>query len=317
MVLCPQIGPKTSNPLYLLKKFNALFAHHSGGKMTRTHLAGIKTKNSHVIQATFFYPKRKAKAAVLIVPAMGVGQNYYAPFATWLADQGYIIATFDYSGTGLSDNGDIRKLQVTITDWAQFDCDAMIDEIQALAPSCPIYWIGHSLGGQILGLVPNWNRLTKAVTISSGSGYWIENVMRLRLKVWWLWYVAAPLATRLFGYFPGKRLRKVGDLPRGVMDQWRRWCLNPKYLVGAEGRKVRERISAVDVPITSFSFTDDEFLSNKNIASLHQFYSSAHQVIRHLAPQDVGVKRIGHFGFFKSRFKVSLWQRHLLPELLS
>jgi hypothetical protein len=26
---------------------------------------------------------------------------------------------------------------------------------------------------------------------------------------WWMWYVAVPIATRLFGYFQGKQLRKV------------------------------------------------------------------------------------------------------------
>jgi hypothetical protein len=41
--------------------------------------------------------------------------------------------------------------------------------------------------------------------------------------------VVAPLTLNIAGYFPGKHLRKVGDLPRGVMEQWRRWCLNREY----------------------------------------------------------------------------------------
>jgi hypothetical protein len=67
----------------------------------------------------------------------------------------------------------------------------------ALPPS--ITWLGHSLGGQILGLVPNRDRISKMITIACGSGYWLENPVGLRLRVWWLWYVAAPLSVRMLG----------------------------------------------------------------------------------------------------------------------
>lgn len=31
--------------------------------------------------------------------------------------------------------------------------------------------------------------------------------------VLYFWCVLVPLATRAFGYFPGRKLKKVGDLP--------------------------------------------------------------------------------------------------------
>jgi len=34
-----------------------------------------------------------------------------------------------------------------------------------------------------------------------------------------------------------------------------------------------------------------------------------------LAPADIGVNRIGHFGFFRPEFVDTLWQQWLLPEL--
>jgi hypothetical protein len=69
-------------------------------------------------------------------------------------------------------------------------------------------------------------RVTAMVTVATGSGYWLQNSPQLRSYVWWLWYVAAPAAMGLFGYFPGRRLKKLGDLPLGVMRQWRAWCLH-------------------------------------------------------------------------------------------
>jgi predicted alpha/beta hydrolase len=244
---------------------------------------------------------------VLIVPAMGCSQDYYRAFASWLAAQGFLAATFDYRGTGLSRSGSLRGFKADILDWATLDCAAMIEAL----PEGPLYW-----GGQILALVPNCERIAKAVTIATGSGYWLENVPSLRLKVAWLWFVVVPLSLPLFGYFPGRALRKVGDLPKGVMQQWRRWCLNREYAVGAEGEALRAQYASVRTPIVSLSFTDDEMMSAANTESIHAFYAAAPRTMKRIAPRDIGAPRIGHFGFFRPAYEGSLWRAHLLPELL-
>ena len=100
------------------------------------------------------------------------------------------------------------------------------------------------------------------------------------------------------------------------MAQWRRWCLNRDYAVGVGGEPVRQQFAAVKTPIVSFSFTDDEFMSEKTTASIHNFFINAQRKITRLSPSDIGAKRIGHFGFFRHRFCNSLWQQHMLPELV-
>ena len=275
----------------------------------------VKAGDGTRIAARFFAPKGAPRGAVLVVPAMGTPQDYYRPFAEWLALQGYAAATFDYRGTGLSRQGSLRGFEADIFDWARLDCAAMVDALAARAPGMPLYWIGHSLGGQILALVPNRERVAKAVTVACGSGYWRENVPALRVRVWWLWFFLVPVTLRLFGYFPGRTLRKVGDLPRGVMAQWRRWCLDRDYAVGAEGERIRAQYAAVRTPIVSLSFADDEMMSLANTESIHGFYSGAPRTMRRIAPRDIGVARIGHFGFFRARFQDALWKSVLLPEL--
>ena len=283
--------------------------------MIKASLHNIPVPNGGVLSASLFRPQGGVRAAVLIVPAMGVHQRFYAPLASWLAAQGYLAATFDYSGIGLSCSGDVRDVEVNIVDWASVDCDAMVSAISAEVPDKPLYWVGHSLGAQILGFLPGVDRISKMITIAAGSGYWRENVPGLKWRAWWLWYVVAPLGIKLCGYFPGKRLRKVGDLPRGVMEQWRSWCTNPEYAIGVEGDDTRRSFAAVRVPITALSFVDDEMMSERNTESLHGFYVNAPRMIRRIAPKDVGAKRIGHFGFFKAQFEKSLWEAYLLPEL--
>ena len=275
----------------------------------------VRSAAGHELAADFFRPEGDASGAVLIVPAMGVTQTFYAPLAQWLATRGYCVATFDYQGMGRSLLGKLSDVHANLIDWAA-DCAAMIDVLADEAPGRKLFWIGHSLGGQLLPLVANGRRLAKAVTISAGNGYWRYNSPGLKWRVLFLWYVVAPMALPFFGYFPGKRLGIVGDLPRGAMEQWRRWCLDPDYLVGAEGPAVRALFAAVETPLYSISFTDDELLSAQSILSLHDFYARAPKQMTRIRPQDAGEHRIGHHGFFRPRFESSLWRPYLLPALV-
>lgn len=275
----------------------------------------VATHNGRFVAATFFSPPSQGKGSVLVVCAMGVNQGYYGAFAQWLASQGYLVATFDFFGTGRSLQGSPRDVDVDVLQWAQFDCSAMVEALRARLPDKPLYWIGHSLGAQILPFTPSWPKVSRAVLIASGSGYWRQTTPGLRWRAALLFFGVVPLLVPLAGYFPGRRLRMVGDLPAGVIRQWRRWCLHPQYAVGAEGPWAQARYAAVNTALTSLSFTDDEFMSARNTESLLQSYVHAPKSIQRIAPEQIGVERIGHFGFFREGFRDSLWQRYLLPEL--
>jgi predicted alpha/beta hydrolase len=274
----------------------------------------VVTEDGTPIAARFYDPATSARGAVLIAGAMGVPQTYYAAFASWLAEEGFCVATFDFRGTYASKRGSMRDVDADIFTWAEQDTQAVLRALRARAPGAPITWIGHSLGGQIVPFVKDRDRVAKVITVGTGSGYWRENSAQLRKKVWLLWFFLVPIATPLFGYFPGKRLGMVGDLPRGVIRQWRKWCLDPEYAVG-DGEAVRAMFASVTTPITSFSFTDDEMMSEKNTASLHGFYTSAPRTMRRLSPTELGVPRVGHFGFFRSAMKAPLWDGRLKREL--
>ena len=213
------------------------------------------------LQGHLYGDPATAKAGLLIAPAMGVEQRYYAAFARWMASQGWLVLSFDYRGMGASRpesmKRSLRGLDADIRTWAEHDAAAALSHLnKLLGDDREIHWLGHSLGGQILGLLPNRSRVSRAVTVGCGSGYWRENSIGLRRYVWWLWYVIVPLALPLFGYFPGRKLRKVGDLPRGVMAQWRRWCLDREYMMGEGGDALRAQYASLSVPMLSPAFTD-------------------------------------------------------------
>lgn len=275
------------------------------------HQVTVTTSDGFELHATAFGDSRRARAGVLIASAMGVEQTYYADFAHWIAAQGYWAVTFDYRGIGRSRPAtrrrSLRGFQADVSAWAQRDCTAMVDWMESRLDGRPLLWAGHSLGGQILGLVERPERIAALLTVAAGSGYWRDYVPRLRRFAPALWYAIVPTVLPLFGYFPGRLLRMIGDVPRGVMQQWRRWCLDPDYLFGVEDPRTRSTYARLTQPILSLSFTDDEYLSERNIESLHAFYAGAAREMRRLAPADIGVDRIGHFGFFRRRHSERLW----------
>ena len=250
------------------------------------------------------------RGAVLIGGAMGVRQDYYRPFAEWLARQGFVVASFDYRGMGESRpaGASLREVDVDLFDWAA-DTDTVIEALAERAGDLPIVLIGHSLGAQLPGLLRHRDRLAGLLSVAAGSGYWRDNAPQLRRYVLYFWHVLVPLGTALFGYFPGRRFGKVGDLPRGVVLQWRRWCMHPRYHVGAEGDAVRERFEAARFPVVALSITDDELMTERGTRVLVDCYANAPRRIERIAPHEVQARRIGHFGFFREQFQATLWQR--------
>ena len=269
----------------------------------------IDLPTGEAIAARFFHPPGESRGAALIAPAMAVPQRYYEDFAYYLAANGLTVATFDLRGIGRSRPAKLSNLGVNVVDWAQMDCRAMVDALAARTEGQPFFWIAHSLGGQIVSLVPNRDRITKMITIASGSGYWRIGAPKFKRLALLLWYVIEPASQALFGYFPGKRLNIVGDLPPRVMRQWRSWCLHPEYAVGVEDG-ARELFATVEFPIVSLSFADDEYMSRQSIESLHGFYTGTTPKLVRLP----GSHGIGHFGFFKEDVGGHLWERYVLEE---
>ncbi|HYE71504.1 MAG TPA: alpha/beta fold hydrolase, partial [Aquabacterium sp.] len=218
----------------------------------------ISTPDGTQLALRVFEPDSPDHGNVVIGGAMGVRQDYYTPFAQWLASQGWRVTTFDYRGSGASipAGKSLREVRADLFDWAR-DYEAVIDHAHAGLPGAPLYLLGHSLGAQLPGLLRNQDKVSGMLSVAAGSGYWRENAPQLKRMVWYFWWVLVPLATRLCGYFPGRKLRKVGDLPAGVILQWRKWCLNPKYSVGAEGEGVRQQYANVRFPVLALSITDD------------------------------------------------------------
>ncbi|HJW56641.1 MAG TPA: alpha/beta fold hydrolase [Burkholderiaceae bacterium] len=275
----------------------------------------VNANDGYKLAANRFTPAAEAKAVIVLPTAMGVKQEFYFPFARFLAQQGFAVLTFDYRGMGASVPAryrrSLRGFKADLFDWAERDYNAALHHARTWQREVPLLVIGHSLGGQLPGLLPDNHLIDGIITVAAGSGYWRDNAPQLKRFVWLMWYFIAPLCTRLYGYFPGKKLRMVGDLPKGVIYQWARWCKSPHYVVDRKGEPIRAGYEKIRVPVLAMSFSDDEMMSRRSIDSLHDFYKNAIVERRYIEPNEVQAKRIGHFGFFRPEFQPTLWKQAL------
>ena len=249
------------------------------------------------------------RAQVVVAGAIGVPQRFYTAFAQWLAAHGFAVTTFDYRGHAESLQGPLKKAQADLLDWGA-DCAAVAKHIRLPNPDVPLYWIGHSVGAQLPGtqVMP----IDGLLSVASGSGYWRDNAPPTRNKALLWWWGIAPMVTALCGCMPGKKWGLVGDLPAGVIWQWRKWCLHPDYGIGVEGENLRQAYAAARYPLHAFSVEDDEMMSWRSTASLVSWYHNCPHTVERLRMLDVPSRRIGHFGFFRAEMVSSLWPRALM-----
>lgn len=255
-----------------------------------------------------------ARAHVVLAAAIGVPQTFYTAFAEWLAARGYAVTTFDYRGHAASLHGPLRQAKADLLDWAQ-DCLAVAQHLRAQNAAAgvqrPLLWVGHSVGAQLPGLCDPVLPIDGLLAIASGSGYWRDNAPPTKRKVLLWWWLVQPLLTALYGCLPGKRWGLIGDLPAGVVWQWRRWCLHPDYSLGVQGDAVRNSYAAARYPVHALSITDDEMMSLRSTQSLVGWYRHAAQSLQRLSPADAGQARIGHLGFFRREMAATLWPHAL------
>lgn len=268
----------------------------------------ISARDGFSLEATVFARKHTGaldsapRARVIVVAsATGVRRGFYAGFASYLATRGFDVVTFDYRGIGAS-RPEGKSATVTMRDWGELDLAAVVAWAADVLGDGRVSVVGHSVGGQLLGLLPEPSRIRAAVTIGAQSGDYRLWPMPSRLLMALLWYGVVPSVTKMVGYLPGK-LGIGEDLPPGVALEWARWCRTPDYLVGDGGDSRRASFARLEAPVLAYGFDDDGYAPEAAVDALMSFYTGASVERRQLGRSD---GRFGHFGFFRRRHE-SLW----------
>lgn len=238
---------------------------------------------------------------ILISPATGVRRGIYRHLAGFLAARGAVVVTWDWRGTGESRPESLRGFAASLRTWGEQDLGGLLRWARESHPGEKVGLIGHSFGGQALGLAPDAVHLDAAVTLAAQSGYLGHWPWRLRLPLIGLWYALMPGLAHLLGYFPARRLGFGEDLPRGVALEWAQWCRRPAFIGDWAGHR------RFEVPVLGFSFEDDPIAPRRAVDVLHEQFGGA-VTRRHFAPRDLGVRRLGHFEFLRPGVAPALWE---------
>jgi predicted alpha/beta hydrolase len=224
------------------------------------------------------------RPAVVLCAATGVAARYYGRYAAWLASHGLPVLTFDYRGIGASRYGSLRGLRATKHDWGALDTDAAIRQLAALYPQRTRVGVGHSIGGFCLGLAPSNVLLSRLLLVGSQYAYWPDYAPAHRFGYFMRWHVLMPLLAATFGYFPGKRLGWLEDLPRGVALEWglRLWPEFDRlyrWLPGASGKHdgdtARAAFAAFPGDVLACAAADDPYATPAAMQRLLDWFSTA------------------------------------------
>ncbi|MDZ7771249.1 MAG: alpha/beta fold hydrolase [Balneolaceae bacterium] len=269
----------------------------------------LRCSDGYPLAATLFEPPRKeARSSLVIGSALGVPRYLYFKLARFLAARGWAVLTFDYRGIHESREGQVAGSDMRMEHWGSRDLQAALGWMLEHRPRAALCYLGHSCGGQILGLAPHAERVKAVILVASQSGYWKHWDWPYKWGVWWTWQTLGVLAP-LFNYLPA-RLMGISsvNLPGGVARQWAAWGRRPRYLFDDRSGLDTSLYRRLEMPLLSVSMKDDPFFAPpRAVEALLREYPAALIERMEVRPGDLGLNRIGHFGFFRDKCR-ALWE---------
>jgi predicted alpha/beta hydrolase len=276
----------------------------------------LPSADGYPLGATLFLPRGAKRHAVLINSATAVPRKIYRGFAGYLARRGCAVLTYDYRGTGDSRQKalvgynqpkSLVGFNVSMADWATLDVTAAVRWMRERYHTLPLGYVGHSFGGQALGLLANNTEVSRALLIAAQAGYWKLMAAPERYRVYVLLNFAGLPLTRLLGYAPA--WSGLGeDLPKGVFEQWMRWVMSPRYLFDDATLAGLKNFPQYKGAIRALCFSDDPWATRPAVELLCSGFTSIKPEILTVTPADVAAKKIGHLGFFRGEHRDTLWR---------
>ena len=261
-------------------------------------------------------PRGAKRHAVLINSATAVPRKIYRGFAGYLAKRGCAVLTYDYRGigdsrqpalTGYNQPKSLVGFKASMSDWAALDVTAAVCWMRERYRALPFAYVGHSFGGQALGLLPNNTEMSRALFIAAQAGYWKLMASPERYRVYALLnFVGVPL-TRMLGYMPGWAGLGM-DLPKDVFLQWTGWVMSPRYLFDDAKLAALQNFGNYKGALRALCMSDDPWATRPAVELLCSGFTAIKPEIITVTPADTSAGKIGHFGFFRPEHRDTLWR---------
>lgn len=265
--------------------------------------------DSAPLAASLFSPSLPAKAAIMIGPATGIKRQFYRAFATYLAEQGFGVITYDNRGIGGSVNGNVKQSDASLVTWGEQDMPAVLESLKLHFPNVPYFLVGHSAGGQLLGLMYNVCELTAFCNFGSSSGSLRNMPKNYLIKAHFFMNIFIPVSNLLFGHTKSQWVGMGEPLPKKVARQWQKWCNGRGYVKTGFGSDViQHHYDTIQIPSKWLLANDDDIANIRNFHDMLSVFPNMDAEIEELEPKALNVNEIGHMKFF-SRKCQHLWPK--------
>ena len=264
----------------------------------------ITAGDGQVLQATV-HTAPGARTWLLINSAMGVRRRFYRHLAAHLAAGGIGTVTYDYRGMG--DSIVDRERAVSLADWGCRDFPAVLRWLREHHAPARVVVLGHSVGGQVLGLAPEVGTVDGLVGVATQSGHWRHWDGIGRAKVFALWYGAIPLLAPLNDRFPSSRLGLGQDIPSGVALQWAQWGRDRDYARSRSVGPQPQYHDQVRCRLRTYLVGGDDLAPARAVRAWHDWFPNAEREWVDLGTRNAAGARIGHFGFFDPVIGAGEW----------
>jgi predicted alpha/beta hydrolase len=189
----------------------------------------VKCEDGVELAADLFLPATP-KAAVMINGATATPKEFYFAFSEYLAENNYAVICCDYRGVCSSQpEGGLKGCEYEYLDWGMKDMPAVMNYLVKQFPNIPKFIVGHSVGGQKFGMMPNHTEVSGMVAFASSAGYWGYMPLAYRLQTRFFFDIFRPISNFLYGYTAAKKINLMEDLPKNVTNDWRKWCSVAEY----------------------------------------------------------------------------------------
>jgi predicted alpha/beta hydrolase len=232
-------------------------------------------KDGDELHLRHFRPKETAKAVLLLIHgAIENGRIFYSVkgdkgLAPYLAQNGFEVFVGDLRGRGGSRPHICRSSSYGQTEAILEDLTVMAEHCQQVANGRPQHWIAHSWGGVLIAShllrfperVGSVESLTFFGTKRSVAAINFKRFIGIDI----VWNRAAKLATLIYGYLPGKKLKLGSDdetkLSHAHSVAWVKDCKN--WIDPVDGFDYGAAARRVKLPRTlSLAGIDDAYLGN-------------------------------------------------------
>ena len=269
----------------------------------------VRCEDSTLLAAHLYQPMNDCLGAVMIAPATGIKKEFYAAFASYLAEQGFGVLTFDNRGIGASRSSVLSTSDASLQCWGEKDMPAVFNILKAKFPDTKYHLIGHSAGGQLVGLMHNASELSSMFNFACSSGCLKNMKWQYRIKAHFFMNIFIPLNNALFGHVKSHLVGMGEPLPKKVARQWQQWCNGQGYVKTAFGRSVHQHLyDDLELPSTWSYAVDDDIANYDNVVDMINVFSKAksHADIVAYNPKEYALNEIGHMKFFSRKAK-PLW----------